>query len=480
MNILKYYGTKLDVKIDNSELYDYELSKIQDDYNKDILETTVPIQYDTLKIDDSLLNFECVKNTITLIEYDNRVNDSEYPYSGYTVTLTYDNFVDWISVTHKYEILNNNTYVFVDDEGNDHYLKISNYNEDLSIDVRMGNDETEIIEKFTPEIYLKCVDKLEDEIMCCEITPKYNVKPWAYQFIEPEENNCESPIIERRVEKGWTIDFIFNRESLPWSDGGKFYYFGVGGSETEENTGDNMLSFGFTEDGEIEWTVTRYSGYCDTESGYTETYYVDSDTTPILCTTGDTKDFNVTIVFNRYNQYEGCDLANKGGWNDLLGWKISEYEDLDVTAVTSNQITTYEVTDEFLNQVWNDSKNERLGTLKIYLNGNPIYKKDNWEEIVPSNRGSLPFIQSWGGSLQSDVNHNGVSCFNIKSIKYYEEPLDFLYVKHNFLTRIDDYDFFICGHNNDCQDDIVGYYPSGITTEDEDFIITDDNDIIIS
>jgi hypothetical protein len=42
-NILKFYGTKLDVKLDSSEYYDYELTKLDDDYNKDVLDLSTPI-----------------------------------------------------------------------------------------------------------------------------------------------------------------------------------------------------------------------------------------------------------------------------------------------------------------------------------------------------------------------------------------------------------------------------------------------------
>ena len=73
-NILKYYGTKFDLKLDHSEFYDYELGNNEIDYNVDIL-SNEPIVYNSLKISESLGNFSCHKNTISLIEYDNRNND---------------------------------------------------------------------------------------------------------------------------------------------------------------------------------------------------------------------------------------------------------------------------------------------------------------------------------------------------------------------------------------------------------------------
>jgi hypothetical protein len=123
-------------------------------------------------------------------------------------------------------------------------------------------------------------------------------------------------------------------------------------------------------------------------------------------------------------------------------------------------------------------RQRRLGTLKIYLNGRPIYKKENWEEVVASNRGVQPFIQSWGGGtgLMNNV-HSGVSCFNIKSIKYYEEPLGFVHVRHNFLTRINNYDFFICGI--DCDDDLISYVTNGLLAENGEYLITEDDNMAL-
>ena len=63
--------------------------------------------------------------------------------------------------------------------------------------------------------------------------------------------------------------------------------------------------------------------------------------TPVLCVTDDTKDFNLTIVFNRYKEYDGCDLENEGGFNDLIqGPHAVEFVKplTGVTAMTSTQI----------------------------------------------------------------------------------------------------------------------------------------------
>lgn len=471
-NILGYYGTKLDLKLDHSEFYDYELAKNEGDYNTEIFKTT-PITYGSLKISDSLSNSSCDRTTITLNEYDNRINDSSYPYSGLTVTLDYDNFTDYIGDFYKYTILNNDVYVFSGITNETHYFTIGSYNGQIDINTLMGENEEEILLGFSKN-YLKCTSKLSGSRNCCPITPKLDNKPWAYQFLQ-QDSDCDEPIIRRRTEKGWTLDFIFNRESQPWSNGSVFYYFGTRGSNDPYEYADSNLSFKFTSDGRIQWTAIRYSNEC-TVNGTSEDFTIETGTTPRLCTTGDTKDFNITIVFDRYNRLEDCDIENDGGWNDMLGTRISPYSDNTVTAVTSTQITTVETQYEELNKKWYNERNYRLGTLKIYLNGRPIYKIGGWEEVVPSNRGVQPFIQSWGGGPNLIPQHSGTCCFNMKSIKYYEEPLDFIHVRHNFLTRQGQYDFFVCGGN--CEDDLIGFVTDGLLTEDGVIIISETNDIV--
>ena len=45
-NILNFYGTKLDLKVDYSELYDFELAKVDDDYDASLLDLTTEIEFD--------------------------------------------------------------------------------------------------------------------------------------------------------------------------------------------------------------------------------------------------------------------------------------------------------------------------------------------------------------------------------------------------------------------------------------------------
>lgn len=470
-NILKFYGSKFDIRLDSSEFYDYEISKIEGDYATDVLDFSGPITYSALTINSSLQGFSCSKNSITLQEINNTPNDPNYIYSGLTMTLDYDNFIDYFGTGYTNTILDSDIYTYTGLTDESHLFKIQQYNLSLSIPALLsGFTESQIISGFSKNL-IACEILLSNPDYCCPTAPQKGVKPWAYKFDTGAGTaNC-TELIKRRTEKGWTLDFIFNRQSLPWSAGSVFYYIGVRGSNEPADYADNNLSFQFTADRRIKWVAHHYSGYCQDNGVYSESFYVASGQTPVLCTTGATKDFNVTITFDRYKHYNDCDIENDGGWNDLVGGDIVQpYTPPSGSSITSTQIVV--TTDaEALNKRWAEERQRRLGVLKIYLNGRPIYKLDNWEEVIPSDRGTQPFIQSWGGGtgLMNNI-HNGVSCFNMKSIKYYEEPLDFLHVRHNFLMRINTYDFFICGEP--CEDVIYSI--------DDGHIIEDDGGILLS
>lgn len=475
-NILKFFGKRIDVKLDSSEYYDYELSNNDNDFNSDVLDLTTPITYSGLTINTNLTDFECVRSTITLVEDDMSDLLSGYTFSGLSFTLDYLEFTTHFGDNYVNTILETNYYKFTLLENEEHYFKISSFNSTKIINPPLDlYTEEEIISGFTTDVLI-CRNNIIDPTSCSNQTPRLNVKPWAFNFNEGRgDDDCE-PILKRRTEKGWTLDFIFNREGSSWLEGGVFYYYGVRGENDPSKYADNNLSFQFTDDGRVMWKSYRYSGSCESD-GYDESYHISSGQTPQLCTDDLTKDFNLTIVFDRYNNYVDCDIENEGGWNDMKGYRTEDYENLIVTSVTSNQISVWDET-ERLTKKWFNERQKRLGTLKIYLNGKPIYKLLDWEEVIPSTRGEQPFIQSWGGGtpLMEGI-HEGVCCFNMKSIKYYEEPLDFVHINHNFSIIKGQYDFYICGFG--CEEDIIGFFDNSLLTEDSEPILTENNNIIL-
>ena len=228
------------------------------------------------------------------------------------------------------------------------------------------------------------------------------------------------PFIKKRTEEGWTADFVFNRESLPWVSGSTFYYWGISGETDPSNYADNNLSFGFTDDGKIIWKTIKYSPM-DNSTGYTSHYTTVTGVTPVLCYSGTTEDFNITIVFKRYKKLEGCDVQNMGGQNDLINEIIST---TDYRISLSGGTESFYV-NEMLNKKWYEERNSRLGTLKMYLNGNPIYKIENFEEVIPTLR-QIKTVTFTGDANQSifDVGENIGSLYtvhvgNILQIKQY-------------------------------------------------------------
>ncbi len=454
-NIVKFWGSRLNLQLDSSEFHDYEIYKTDLDYDDLGIDLNNTIQYNTLSINTTgLTNSDCVRNTISLVEFDNRVNDSGYTYSSLTWTLPYSAFTSTLSNSDI--ILQNDVYEFTA-SGNTHFFIIDDFNGFLSNPFGLN------ISGFTTGITgasYSCVQKLGNVNNCCPQDIISNAKPWVYQINHGGGvDNC-SYRIKRRTEKGWTIDLVLNKNNNPWSDGKMIYYLGVRNENDLRDYTDNNLSFSFTNDGRIEWKSIRYSGVCVSDSGYTETFYMSSGQTPILCDDGTSSDFNVTISFERDKYYENCDIENKGGWNDLITERTL------LTSVSSwlTGVTPTYLDVENLNKKWADERNRRLGTLKIYLNGRAIYKLKNWEEVIPSTRGFQPLIQSWGGGtiFSGGVHNKGISCFDFKRIRYYEEPLNFVRVRHNYLVNTKpNYNINEC--NEKCVDVVSQYIPPSPT-----------------
>ena len=355
-NILKFYGSKLDLKLDSSELYDFEMGGVGNDYDIGLLDLTTG-------------------GTIT---YDSLVVDSD----------------------------------------------------------------------------------------CLNLTPISSLSPWTINIGEPYTGQTCDFTVRKRTESGWTLDFVFNGTIFSGNTGvsNAFYSWG-----TQSAIVDNYLRFYFASNSSITWEVTRYSGYCNTVSGYTETTYVDTDSTSPLPTGQTQSDFNVIITFERYNRYELCDLSNEGGWNDLITG-VTILNPTDIMTGATEEVSFIEV----LNEKWSNEKNKRLGVLKIYLNGGLIYKKENWEEVIPSKRDvNASTFQKFFSSLSN---------LTIKKIKYFEEPLNFLQINHHYIVDIlPNYNVpdnsSICEINAD--NTLIGYTDIGLLTEISENLLTEDNNILI-
>ena len=243
-------------------------------------------------------------------------------------------------------------------------------------------------------------------------------------------NDCDF-IIRPRTEKGWTVDLVFNANGYSWSGDSVFYYLGIADEILPENFIDNNLSFWLTSDRKIKWKTYKYIS--DTQNK------IITDSTVDLCSGATTDYFNITITFERNREFEQCDLENKGGANDL----ITSSTVINPTQSLSGDTEQYSYTYGF-DKKWIKEVDNRLGTLKIYLNGKPIYKLKNWEEIIPTQRKSTKqLVQLWGtGTTGCDNIHNGTCDIDMTEINYFEEPLS--YIDINKLYYLKSYSFNSC------------------------------------
>ncbi len=268
------------------------------------------------------------------------------------------------------------------------------------------------------------------------------------------------PYIRKRTEKGWTLDFVFNRDGIDWSGGTTFYYWGISGETEQTNYADNNLSFSFTDDGRVLWESIHYKKLsCDTNP----IYYTATGQTSVMCSGGTSNDFNLTIVFERYKDLEGCDLCNFGGTNDLITGKTITIDQLDwLTGATE----VYTIVEQ-LSEKWYNNRNSRLGVLKIYLNGQKLYTLENWEEIIPSQRESEnDLVQIFGGgTVESGDIHEGETQFDLLQYNYYEYPFTHLQINDNYKTNIKpNFNITECG--GDCVDNLYNssYTPTPTPT----------------
>ena len=442
-----------------------------------------------IDLSNSLCNFD----TIRIDEFDDTIYNTGYTYSGLTALYDFTGFTQHFDTTgpgwpltgtttgHTYSnvYLNNDVFTYTGISGETHYFEIYDYYSGGTPSLGpilsgiTGMTLETFLSGFSPT-YSGCTELLSPVTgTCCPTEALLSNKPWVFTIDHGGGADDCDYFVQRRPENGFTADFVFNRNDLPFSEGGKFFYTGVRDEHDIENYADNNLSFGFTEDGRISWQTIRYSGYCDTVSGYTPIYYVSSGQTPILCTNGVSEDFNITIVFERYYPYSGCSLANEGGWNDLI---------INEGVVVDNAYVPDLV--EELNDGWLEERWKRLGKLKIYHNGWPIYElpsrminelirsnkidhSTDWEEVIYSDRGFQPFVQAVGGGVTGcEGIHEGVCCFEIKYAAYFEDIMDFPYIRNRYLT-VTKPNFNIIECNDPCADELVSFPISdGIITDD--------------
>ena len=123
-----------------------------------------------------------------------------------------------------------------------------------------------------------------------------------------------------------------------------------------------------------------------------------------------------------------------GGLGDITQTKYLESLANNTTALIAPPYThkgedgeTVEIIQ--LNDKWLEDKKYRLGRLKIYVNGKPIYVLENFEEVIPralntdkERQLAVPFNISWGGGTQGlHENLTFSSCTGLTD-NYIQDP----------------------------------------------------------
>jgi len=155
------------------------------------------------------------------------------------------------------------------------------------------------------------------------------------------------------------------------------------------------------------------------QTGYTITEYCSSNTIFNYCSTDNPLYLNkehwflIDCVWERNTYYDTCDLYYRGG----LGL-ISDTEYVDSLSNNSILLIQPPITHEGsapaeqveivnLNERWLIEREDRLGVLKIYVNGRLFYVINGFEEVIPralntekEKQLGVPFNISWGGGTQ--------------------------------------------------------------------------------
>jgi len=189
-DILRNLGISVDVELDNSETYDYEIAGFNNDYDPKLLDFTNPITFDTPILKDLSDDDSTIEN-IKLCEFDNRINDINYIYSSLTVTFNYDEFTDHFNildsegnVVHDYEnfILNNDLFTYTGITNEIHYFVICEYS-DTPVPTSSPTPEPTNTETPTPT---ETIQPTPNPTL--EPTPTETIQPTPNPTLEPTPN----------------------------------------------------------------------------------------------------------------------------------------------------------------------------------------------------------------------------------------------------------------------------------------------------
>jgi len=243
-----------------------------------------------------------------------------------------------------------------------------------------------------------------------------NGKFFRYKFRRPGKS-----LFDNILPNGWSIETVLNFNNIPTGPLSVFYYLGAAhiglrdvyedGVLVEDNSEThktdylhNNLVFAFDENKSIVVRSVRYMEECyDCNGEPTKGEYVFEHKFNKPVCSNDESDFLVTIVFER----DGNILQ---GMCSALDTKFIE------------------------------STSERMGTLKIYVNGLLYGSISEYEDIITRITKNTPpvidFVQGWGFSddyrLSDDYNMVGIFEGLQPRGRFHSEPLEIMEIRHNY------------------------------------------------
>ena len=232
----------------------------------------------------------------------------------------------------------------------------------------------------------------------------------------------------------------------------------------------------------------------------------------------------VSVVFERYKTLTGTDLETSGGLGLIRSCETEEsINNESHLLIDSSKPKESIKTRTKLNKKWIDELDNRLGLLKVYINGFLFLVIEDFEEIIPRELNTdkekqigIPFNISFGGgsnglrehlsfdstdnldgpykqydnllnnpSLSIESNFAGSFMGGVSQFRMYSEPLNSSQTQHNFRVLKEKYDLFDfwCPNCYGCLQDC--YFNFDVTQElcDFDFSVCEvecDFDITVS
>ena len=266
---------------------------------------------------------------------------------------------------------------------------------------------------------------------------------YRYHFKTPGKH-----LFQNIMPCGWTFETVLNFNNVPTGPFSVFYYLGVG-FEKELVNGElidtsrnypmdylhNNIAFGFDENKSIVIRSARYTEECYGCEAQDEVYSTNA------CDEDSSVPVTVGSLVTGSTLFEHS--FDKGVCaDDNSNFVVTVKFERDASII-NNMCTS-------LGTKFIESESERMGTLKVYVNGLLYGVLHNFEDIV-TRKASLPvheFVQGWGFSdnffISEDYNMFGHFDGLQPRGRFHGTPLSLEEIRHNYEMLKECYDITDC------------------------------------